>query len=104
MEIILQTADFKASSRLKDFVNRKFEKLFKLNRRIIRADVTLYKGNDKTSLQPCEVRLMVPGNDHFVRKSGSTYERSVVSAIQALQAMLRREKTRRMFNRTRSKP
>ena len=100
MKIVIQSVHFKASPQLEDFVNKKAAKLFRQNDRIVRADVTLYKGaNGNPRNEFCEIRLLVPGNDYFVKKNSSTYEESVPDAVQALQKMIRRDKMKKLQKR-----
>ena len=93
--IVIQSVQFKASSRLNDFVKEKVSKLLEQNDRIIRADVTLFEvasGNPRN--QFCEINLSVPGENHFVKKNSESYEKSVLEAVRTLQKILKRNKSR----------
>ncbi len=100
MEIIINSVNFKTGTTLETFVREKVSKLFNHCDKIIRADVILReaeKGNPENKL--CEIRLMIPGNDHFVRKCTSVYEKSILQAVQVLQKILRRTKSRAIAKR-----
>jgi ribosome-associated translation inhibitor RaiA len=95
MEIIINSVNFKTDTTLETFVREKVSKLFNQCDKIIRANVILretQKGNPENKL--CEIRLMIPGNDHFVRKCTAVYENSILQAIEVLQKIIRRKKSK----------
>ena len=92
MDIIIQSLGFKAGEALESYIT---EKLGKLNPsdHIVRANVTLFLGPDRATPNTyCEIRLEVPGNDHFIKESSPEFEQSVDAAVNKLQAMLRKAK------------
>jgi len=100
MEIIINSVNFKADTMLETFVKEKVSKLFHQCNTIIRANVTLReaeKGSFENKL--CEIRLMIPGNDHFVRKCTAVYEKSILQAVEGLQKIIRREKIKAIRKR-----
>ena len=102
MNIIIKSADFKVRKGLETFVREKVERLFAQSDNIIRAQVMLRKEaskNPKNKL--CEIRLEVPGYDHFVKKSSDGYGKSVSQAVEVLQKILRRNKSRQLAARQR---
>jgi ribosomal subunit interface protein len=95
MEIIISTPNFKTGTSLETFVRKKVSKLFNHCRTIIRANVILReRENGNSENKQCEIRLMIPGYDHFVKKSSGVYEKSVSEAVEVLQKILRRKKNR----------
>jgi ribosomal subunit interface protein len=92
MQINLQTLKFDARQELKDFVNEKVAKLSQHDDTIIRADVTLSLNADVVENKVCEIRLVVPGNDDFVKKNATTFEEAIHSSVDILQKVLRRKK------------
>ena len=95
MEIIINSVNFKADTTLETFVREKVSKLFNQCDKIIRANVILReaeKGNPENKL--CEIRLMIPGNDHFVRKCTAVYQKSILQAVEVLQKIIRRKKSK----------
>ncbi|MCD6063594.1 MAG: hypothetical protein K0R82_1505 [Flavipsychrobacter sp.] len=95
MDIIIDSPGFKASSSLEAFVREKVSKLENHAGNIVRADVTLYEGpaSDPAACH-CEIRLEVPGKDHFVKKSGETYERAIVETVDTLERVMERNKAK----------
>ncbi len=95
MKINLQSLHFKASSQLKEFVEEKVGKLFHQNENILSAEVTLFADDIKIPTNKvCEIRLVVPGYDDFVKKSASSFEEAVLDAVETLQKILRRKKSK----------
>lgn len=100
MEIILNSVNFKTDTALEIFVKEKVGKLFHQSNKIIRANVTLREAEKKNPENKlCEIRLMIPGNDHFVRKCTAVYEKSILQAVEALQKIIRREKIKTIRER-----
>ncbi len=92
MDIIIQSLGFKASDSLEEYIREKLNKLTPGDR-IIRANVILYQGPDRaTPNDYCEIRLEVPGNDHFVKESSPHFEQAIDEAVNKLQGMLRKAK------------
>ena len=93
MKMNLQSLHFKASKQLKEFVDEKVGKLFHLNEEILSAEVTLIADDIKIkSNKICEIRLVVPGYDDFVKRNAESFEEAVLNAVEALQKILRRKK------------
>ena len=95
MEIIINSVNFKADTLLETFVNEKVSKLFNQCDKIIRANVILREtenGNRENKL--CEIRLMIPGNDHIAKKSTGVYEKSILEVVEVLQKIIRRKKNK----------
>jgi ribosomal subunit interface protein len=93
MKINLQTLKFKAKPELVNFVNEKLNKLSRYDDKIISAEVTL--SLDSASIPEnkiCDIRLIVPGNDDFVKKNGATFEEAIQSCVEILQKVLHRKK------------
>ena len=100
MNIIIKSVDFKAGNALETFVREKVKKLFRQCDSIVRANVILRKGESKNPENKlCEIRLVVPGYDHFVKKSSGRYRNSVSRSVEVLQEILRRNKTRLLGRR-----
>jgi ribosome-associated translation inhibitor RaiA len=100
MNIIIKSVDFKAGNALETFVREKVKKLFRQCDSIIRANVILRKGESKNPENKlCEIRLVVPGYDHFVKKNSGRYRNSVSHSVEVLQEILRRNKTRLLGRR-----
>jgi putative sigma-54 modulation protein len=91
MDIIIQSLGFKAGDSLETFIREKVESL--KSDRIVRANVTLYMGPDSNPENNyCEIRLEVPGNDHFVKKHSQYFETSVSECVDVLTQMIKKSK------------
>jgi ribosome-associated translation inhibitor RaiA len=100
MDIIIKSINFKASSALKTLVKKKVGKLFNHRNNIIRANVILReRKNGSFENRQCKIKLEVPGNDHIVKKKTKVHEKSVLQAVEALQKILRRKKTKLIAKR-----
>ncbi|MEO8711594.1 MAG: ribosome-associated translation inhibitor RaiA [Parafilimonas sp.] len=100
MNIIIKSVNFKASDNLKAFIHEKLKKLFRYSDNIIRVNTVLRKGESKNPQNKlCEIRLIVPGYDHYVKKSSEEFQRSVSQSVEVLEEILRRNKTRLLINR-----
>ncbi|MFL5788993.1 MAG: HPF/RaiA family ribosome-associated protein [Flavisolibacter sp.] len=100
MKIIIQTINFRISSALKSFINEKIAKLYRQNETIENASVTLRKEDERRNAnRSCEIRLAIQGNDPLVKKNSKVYEKSISQAVQALQKILRRKKSKQLAKR-----
>ena len=100
MDIIIQSLGFKASDHLEDFIREKFTHSIHETDKAIRANVTLFKGAESDPQNNiCEIRLEVPGNDHFVKKNSDTFEKAVIDCMDALQQIIRRNKDKQITKR-----
>ena len=89
MDIIIQSLGFKAGEALENFIREKINSL--KSDEIVRANVTLFKGpagNPENDY--CEVRLEVPGNDHFVKKHSQHFETSLSECVEVLTQMIKK--------------
>lgn len=99
MDVIIQSLGFKASESLEAYAKERMEKLTP-NDHIVRANVTLFKGPESAVQGDyCEIRLEVPGNDHFVKQSSASFEQSIDEAADTLQTMLRKAKEKAIDRR-----
>jgi putative sigma-54 modulation protein len=96
MDIIIQSLGFTASENLENFIREKLDK-FEREAKIIRANVTLFMGPDSNpGKYYCEIRLEVPGNDHFVKKNSDTFERAIVDSVDTIHHALRKAKEKQV--------
>ena len=93
MKITIQSLKFTAKEELKDFINEKVGKLSRFDDKIISADVTLQVDkSNKIENKVCDIRLIVPGYDDFVKKNAATFEEAVLNGVETLQTILQRKK------------
>ena len=104
MDIIIQSLGFKHSNELEGYIREKLEKL-KPNDRIIRANVTLFQGPDRTTPENyCEIRLEVPGPDLFVKEHALSFEQSIDSCVDVLASQLKRAREKQIDHSQRNDP
>jgi len=100
MNIIIQSLGFKSSDHLENFIREKLNRVVLESDKVIRANVTLYAGSESNPQNNvCEIRLEVPGNDHFVKKNSDMFEKAVTECIDALQKIIRRTKDKQISKR-----
>jgi putative sigma-54 modulation protein len=92
MKINLQTLHFKASEDLKNFVDEKVGKLTRFDDSILSAEVTLVDDGNSIDSKVCDIRLVVPGNDDFVKKHAVSFEEAIADAVDILQKKLTHKK------------
>ena len=92
MKINLQTLHFKASSALGDFVEDKVSKLARFDDSIISAEVVLTLDGNSVDNKHCDIRLVVPGNDDFVKRSAVSFEEAIADCVDTLQKILTEKK------------
>lgn len=93
MKMIIQTPHFTADKKLTDLVRRAVGKLAPLSDRIIEAQVCLKIGKSGTDENKfCELKIVIPGNDLFASRHGSTFEDAVNSSVGAVRHQIERWK------------
>ena len=92
MKINLQTLHFKAGDELKSFVDEKVGKLARFDDSILSAEVTLTLDGNSIDNKLCDIRLVVPGNDDFVKKSAVSFEEAIADCVNVLQQKLTERK------------
>ncbi len=98
MDVIIQSLGFTAGEGLEGFIKEKLQVL--KSDKIIRANVTLYKGPESSAESDyCEIRLEVPGNDPFVKKHSPYFETSVTECIDVLQKVINKNKDKQIDRR-----
>jgi len=94
MKINLQTLKFEAKQSLIDYVDDKVGKLSRFDDKIISAEVTLSIDGDAIENKYCDIRLVVPGYDDFVKKNAATFEEAILNSVDVLQKIVKRKKER----------
>lgn len=99
MDIIIQSLGFKAGEDLEAYVKEKLSKL-NPNDHIVRANVVLFLGPDKATRNTyCEIRLEVPGNDHFIKESDPDMYVAIDATVNKLQQMVRKARDKQSDKR-----
>lgn len=90
MKIHIQTQDFTAKQDLLDLVNEKVSKLERFSDRIVESRVLLrVEKADKRDNKICEVRVVIPGNDLFVKKQFESFEEGIQKATDTLSRQIK---------------
>ncbi|MCE3282425.1 MAG: hypothetical protein K0Q66_1162 [Chitinophagaceae bacterium] len=96
MNIQIQSLGFKAGEELESYVREKLGKLTPSDH-ITGANVVMFLGPDRaTQVHFCEIRLEVPGNDHFVKEGAGDFFQAVDATVNKLQFMLRKAKEKKV--------
>ena len=100
MDIIIQSLGFKASEHLESFIREKLNKAVHESEKVVRANVTLYAASESNpNNNVCEIRLEVPGNDHFVKKASEVFEQAITECTDALQNIMRKTRDKQISQR-----
>ena len=94
MTVKIKTVHFNADSKLKEYVNRKLEKLTVFSDRIIEVNVFLKLDNVAHSIKDkiAEIRVHVPRHNFFVKSTSKSFEESFESAFDSLVSQIKRKK------------
>jgi putative sigma-54 modulation protein len=93
MNIKISSLHFDADKKLLDFVDKKINKLVKFYEDIIGAEVTLrVEKNQDQENKITEIRLVIPGNDLFVKKQSKSFEEAIDIAVEALRQQIVKHK------------
>lgn len=96
MKVQTQAVHFNADKKLKEFIEKKINRLEQFSTKLLRADVFLKLENSgRIKDKIAEIKLHLPGTVLYVKESQKTFEASVDSAIDALKRQLIRYKERR---------
>ena len=99
MDTIIQSLGFKAGDEMEVYIKEKLSKI-NPNDHIVRANVVLFLGPDKATRNTyCEIRLEVPGNDHFVKESDPDMYQAIDAAVNKLQQIVRKARDKQTDRR-----
>jgi ribosome-associated translation inhibitor RaiA len=95
MKIFVQNVGLTARQELLDLIDEKLGKLDRLSDRILEARVTLRieKADDRSN-KVMEVKLVIPGDDIFVKKQGDSFEELVQKITETLQRSVKEWKAK----------
>ena len=93
MNVTINSVHFKADKKLETFIKDKLQKMPSLYDGVIGSEVMLRVENSETrDNKIVEVRLVVRGNDLFVKKQSKSFEEATDSAVEALRRQLVKHK------------
>jgi putative sigma-54 modulation protein len=93
MNIQIQAVHFSADKQLKDFINKKVEKLISIDDSIINVDVYLKVDKPEShNNKVVEIKLHSPLAEYFAKKQADSFEESTDLASQALRRQILKQK------------
>ena len=93
MNIQIQAINFVVGKQLKNFVNKKVEKLISINDNIINADVYLKVDKPESfGNKIVEIKLQSSSGGFFAKKQSNSFEESTDLASQALRKQIIKQK------------
>jgi len=97
MELQIQSIHFDADQKLVDFIEKKLEKLDVFYDRIEGATVYLKLDKDENKENKVvEVKLLIPGQDIFVKQKSKTFEAAVDDILDVLKVQLKKVKEKKI--------
>ncbi|HNW77119.1 MAG TPA: HPF/RaiA family ribosome-associated protein [Bacteroidales bacterium] len=93
MNVKINTVHFKSDKKLETFITEKLQKLPSIYDGIIGSEVMLRLENSENKENKIvEVRMIVKGNDLFVKKQSKTFEDAIDQSVEALKKQLVKHK------------
>lgn len=92
VKTIIHSIHFNTDSKLEEFIHQRIAKLSNLSEKIMESEVFLKLDNNAVDNKVVEIKLGIPGNDLFAKKSGKTFEEACDSTIEALRRQLKKRK------------
>lgn len=93
MNVKINTVHFKADKKLETFITEKLQKMPSIYDGIIGSEVMLRLENSENKENKIvEVRMIVKGNDLFVKKQSKTFEDAIDQSVEALKKQLVKHK------------
>lgn len=94
MNVSIQTVRFDADVKLKDYINKKLQKLNTFHDRIIDVNVFLKLDNVVHTIKDkiAEIRVHVPRHEFFAKATSKSFEASFDDAFESLVNQIKRKK------------
>lgn len=93
VKLNVRSVHFDADQKLINFIQEKINKLSQYFDKIIEADVYLKLENGPSiENKTVEIRLYIPGNDLFAKKTSKSFEESTDDSTEALRRQVKRRK------------
>jgi len=93
MKVTFQSVNFTSDVKLRDFIQRKLEKLELFNDSIISGEVFLKVVNTSSKdNKEVEIKLHIPGHELVVSKQNKSFEAAADMATEALRRQLMKHK------------
>jgi len=93
MNIIFQSINYKADTKLKDFAKKKINKMNLFYKNIINVFVSTKVENSSSNLNKyAELKIGIPGNSIIVKKRSSSFEKAIKIAVVSAQRIIKKKK------------
>jgi putative sigma-54 modulation protein len=93
MKLTINAVHFKTDQKLEEFISKKLSKVEKLYNSVIASEIVLkVDKNESRGNKITEIKLMIPGNDLFVKKQSDSFEQATDIAVNALIKQLKKHK------------
>ena len=98
MVVQMHAVNFKADVKLKNFIEKRLQKLERFYGKIVEAEVFLKVENTKEKTNKvAEIKLVVPKGKLLVRKLSNSFEEATYKSVKALARMVKKKKSARGF-------
>ncbi len=96
MNVNVHSIHFDADTKLVTFIKDKLGKLTQFHDSIISAEVFLRLEHDGENRENkvVDIRLAVPGREHFAKRQGKSFEEAAAGTVEALRTQVERTKER----------
>ena len=96
MIVNIHSIHFDIDNDLEEFIEKKVNKLLKLDNKIISSDIFLKLSKGESySNKIAEIKLKYAGSNFFAKRQSDTFEESTTQVFQALRKQILRNKTKR---------
>ena len=93
MNIIFQSINYKADTKLKDFAKKKINKINLFYKRITNVFISTKIENSSNKLNKyAEIKIGIPGNNIVVKKRSSSFEKAIKTAVVSAQRIIKKKK------------
>ncbi len=95
MKVNINSVNFKADSKLEQFIEKKVGKVSGYFEGVIGSEITLKVDKAETKdNKVAEIRVQIPGYDLFAKKQSSTFEEATDMVVSALKKQLEKHKAK----------
>ena len=93
MKVTVQSIHFDADKKLTSYIEQKVSKLSSVYDGVIGGEVYLKLENtSKEENKITEIKILIPGNDLFVKKQCKSFEEATDTAVEALRKQITKHK------------
>lgn len=95
MDVKIKTLHFSISEKLEEFTTKKVSKVIAKRDDIVSTDVIMKVIKpESTKNKEVEIRIAIPGNEFFAKKTADTFEEAVDVSLEAVKKQLEKQKVK----------